>query len=264
MSKLCKKMIDISKETWERIEFARNRQGLKIYETTITQNILFDLNKSFTSAEIKIFEAIDERTNGNDIELFIKTNVGYLFFPIQAKIIYANSKYEALEHGNKINDLIGYATKKNGYPLYLLYNYDRTFTYNKIICGQTANNKVFGCSIISADYLLNNYAFNRIDRNGNSKWTIPSFFDLHPVNANPLFVLSCCSSDNDNYISFLTKIIPNFSEEELNSLKVYSEEEVLKDKSWATLSMDKMLPEEKQKENQDVKVFAPKFRIVFE
>ena len=35
-----------AQETWDRIGFARTRKGLKIFETTITQNLIFEYQAS--------------------------------------------------------------------------------------------------------------------------------------------------------------------------------------------------------------------------
>jgi hypothetical protein len=74
---------------WDRIKFTRKHNGLKIYETTITQNFLYQIKLSIPSNEscFHMFESKNEKTNGNDLEIFIETSKGYIFFPTQAKII---------------------------------------------------------------------------------------------------------------------------------------------------------------------------------
>ena len=46
-------------ETWERIRLSRTTTGLKIYETTITQSILFQfhLMRELHGFDVRIFEA---------------------------------------------------------------------------------------------------------------------------------------------------------------------------------------------------------------
>ena len=110
---LCDEMKNLSIETWERIGFARSRPGLKIYETTITQNLLFELKKfseRHKITQIDMFEATNEKTNGNDLEIFLRVGSKYLCLPTQAKIIYGNGKYPRMEHGNQINDLMSYSS----------------------------------------------------------------------------------------------------------------------------------------------------------
>ncbi|WP_303316592.1 hypothetical protein Q4Q34_07235 [Flavivirga abyssicola] len=83
----------ISINVWNRIAFARSRKGFKIYETTITQDILHHLAlaSDISNHGMKLFEAKSEKANGNDIECYIKVNGGFLFFPIQAKLMYSGS-----------------------------------------------------------------------------------------------------------------------------------------------------------------------------
>jgi hypothetical protein len=119
----------ISWSVWDRIGFARTRRGLKIFETTITQNLLFNIMYAhqYLKLPIYLFEAHSEATNGNDIEFFIQCGNNYVLFPVQAKIIYPNNKYKMIDHlvGGKqqIDLLTDYAKQKQGYPIYWLYNY---------------------------------------------------------------------------------------------------------------------------------------------
>lgn len=171
---LCDEMRRLSIETWERIGFARNRFGLKIYETTITQNLLFQLQKFSElcgSGNVKMYESTNEKTNGNDIEIFLQVGKSYICLPTQAKIIYANEKYPKMEHGDQIKDLIKYAKTIDGYPLYLLYNYAKSVP---------SSYKSYGCTLVSAHYLYKTYAYKK-----KTKWIIPSFLDLHPKIAEP-------------------------------------------------------------------------------
>ena len=61
-------------ETWKRIEYAYIKERIKVYETTLTQNLIFSINaySDQYGLNIDIFEATDEKTNGNDLELIIK------------------------------------------------------------------------------------------------------------------------------------------------------------------------------------------------
>src|SRR5688572_6394868 len=86
---LCNFLQLVAYDTWKRIEFTRTRNGLKIFETTITQNILYEFRiytDLFPTIPIRMFEAINEPMNGNDIELIIQTRHGFIIAPIQAKI----------------------------------------------------------------------------------------------------------------------------------------------------------------------------------
>jgi len=145
---LCEKMIELSHDTWDRIKFIRgNATSLKVHEPTITQNLLFELakfSKDCAFKQVEAFEAVKEKVNGNDIEFFIQQPNGkYIFLPIQAKILYPSNTYEQIPYKNQNKDLIRYAKRTNGYPLYLLYNY----TPNN----QSLND--YGCSIVDAYYV---------------------------------------------------------------------------------------------------------------
>ena len=80
-----------------------NRHVLKMYETTVTQNWLYYFNVFAASHPTKIMmsEAIDEKTNGNDIELAIQTTTGVVLVPLQAKII---------KHSYRINKKVSIPT----------------------------------------------------------------------------------------------------------------------------------------------------------
>jgi len=166
---LCNLFQYLENDVWERINFVRSHKNLKIYETTVTQNLLFDINfikLLYPNLPISIYEARDENTNGNDIELYIFTNNKGVFFPTQAKILYKNGSYQTIAHGNQINDLITYAYNNNGYPLYLLYNYSAHFALSNTICNISFTEKQYDCSIISANYIKNKYAWVK----PNNKW----------------------------------------------------------------------------------------------
>lgn len=166
-------------ETWKRLEFSYIKPYVKVFETTLTQNIAFNINAYkavYPRLPIRVLEAEDEYTNGNDLELVINYPSGSFYTPIQAKKIYRNGKYDAMEHGNQIEKLIEYAENNYGYPLYLLYNY----------VDDDQIDERYGCSVVDAYYLSDNYYNARIGTSKGiivAKWKIPDFYDLHPSNA---------------------------------------------------------------------------------
>lgn len=236
---LCNFLQLLSCDTWNRIEFVRTRMGLKVFETTLTQNILYTFRlyaEAFPTLAIKIFEATDEKTNGNDIELIIQTNQGYVPVPLQAKILYRSNHYNSMEHGNQINNLISYASSLGGIPLYLLYNYypNVSFHYNGNICGIQHAKEQLGCSLVSAQYLLDNFAGKKRRRNGSFKWKIPGFIDLHPTIALPWFVLGCCRTLKTDK-NKLTELLYNTSKTGITSISpisTYNLEELVGGDSW--------------------------------
>src|SRR5688572_1389043 len=93
-------------ETWNRIGFSRTRQRLKILETTITQNIVYELNllQTFIPFFFKIYESRNERANGDDLEISVRNISGrYYTFALQAKIIY-HSLHSRITSTKKIDD----------------------------------------------------------------------------------------------------------------------------------------------------------------
>lgn len=267
---LCNFLQLIAYDTWKRVEFGRTRNGFKVFETTITQNILYEFCvycDLYRSIPMRMFEAINEPLNGNDIELIIQTSQGFIIAPIQAKIIYSTDDYKAMEHGNQINDLIAYANSVGGVPLYLLYNYysDPTFTYTGNVCGIQFTKEQFGCSLVNANFLLDNFAFNRIDKNGNSKWTIPTFTDLHPSIAIPWFVLGCCRTSSTNtlatidLISTPSKIKAGLSPDQ--KVITYKYDELINGNKWKPLEIKGINFNKDFDEIENTK-FSPRYRIV--
>lgn len=114
---LCSLLQLIAVDTWNRVEFGRTRKALKIFETTITQNILYELFvycSRYPKCPVRMFEAVNESINGNDIELCVKIQNGYVLIPLQAKIVDKHGLYSKIDHKNQIEDLIHYAKKVNG------------------------------------------------------------------------------------------------------------------------------------------------------
>lgn len=183
-------------ETWNRIAFARTIPGTKIFETTITQNILFNIlyqQKMYGGLnEITILESTDEYKNGSDILLSIQLDTDkYVEFAIQSKILYHTSRYlrsgnyRAMNHrvGSKqqVDILIDYADDNDMIPLYLLYNFINGFRSTTAYCG-TRNPKQHGCTIVDANYIKRNFI---------SAGRVPTFAQLHPGNAVPWCILFC-------------------------------------------------------------------------
>jgi hypothetical protein len=173
-------------ETWKRIEYAYIKNRIKVYETTLTQNLIFSINayNDQYGLNIEIFEANDENANGNDLELIIKyPNEGVEFYaPIQAKKVYKNGRYLSMDHGDQIESLIKYASGTKSEPFYLLYNY--TSLPLKPNVTLTSPNELTGCTLISARHLFNNYYKKRIrkkdDGSKEMTWVIPNFYNLNP------------------------------------------------------------------------------------
>ncbi|BDS10978.1 DUF6615 family protein [Aureispira anguillae] len=226
-------------ETWNRINFARSKAGLKIYETTITQNLLLNI-RMFAETKtlpIEMFEATSEKTNGNDIEIVLEIEEGkYIILPCQAKIVWKNQKYPTIKHKvnkteNQIDLLISYAEKVQGIPIYLFYNWFNDSSYLKDIeheirkKDQLFDYELYGCSIACAHKIKKCFAkpfpLKKI------KWEIPSFKDLHPEIAIPLYFIAL----NYNLDNF-KKLFPTINPE---AIKIYSEDEIMNNNLWRNL-----------------------------
>lgn len=199
MPNLCDLFKLLSIETWKRMEHAYLKRGMRVYETTITQNLIFTINafNEQYDLNVDIFEAIDERTNGNDFELIIRFPDEKLEFyaPVQAKKVYRDGRYVSMDHGNQIESLVNYANVKDARPFYLLYN----FTPEPLRDGATFSNplELTGCTLIPADYLFATYYNRRTKRNGTLGWKIPVFDDLNPDRAFGWHELVCPSNSTD-------------------------------------------------------------------
>jgi hypothetical protein len=190
---LCNLFKFLAVETWKRLEFTYVKPKLKVYETTLTQNIAFAINAYvdvYPQLLIDVWESDDENANGNDLELVIVfSKFGFDFYaPVQAKKIYRDGFYRAMDHGDQIESLIQYAHRRRGYPLYLLYNYIEPAPF-------VTNSELYGCSIVDAYHLRNHYYNQRVKRKRDGThertWIIPSFSNLHPAFAFPWHELVC-------------------------------------------------------------------------
>ncbi len=269
MNQLSSLLRKLSHETWERIGFSRNRAGLKIFETTITQNLIYNIHLHKPSNFI-IYEAIDESTNGNDIELFMETKGGFLFLAIQSKILYKKENYPKFDHGDQINNLIQYAHSKGGLPFYLLYNYSKAFVFKNTICGVSCDETDFGCTLIGANFLLEKYAFKKTNKQGEKKWIIPFFLDLHPKYAIPWFILTSMPHIEKND-ELLQKMFPYIQLDYSAPLNLYSWDVISQSDEWYPLKLVTEYneePTETQELSDSVhdqnanERFAPKFRII--
>ena len=262
-----------AQETWDRIGYARTRKGLKIWETTITQNLIFEFHTSKdlyspispNTWGIEILESINESTNGNDIELFVETNDGILFFAVQAKIInhkgfkrngMIDGNYPNINHTvaglNQIDLLCSYASNKGGIPIYLLYNFVKNSFENKRQCNIDFEIEQYGCSISNANHIKDNYFKNAI-------WSIPTFLNLHPNNALPWFVIPCCFQKMSK--SDILKLLGE-TEIDISKIKEYDLYEIRTDKNWKSLEPFKTTEKKTSKTKNNWIEFNPKYRVV--
>lgn len=199
---ICELFKSGARDTWARIFFSRKTPRLKIHETTVSQNLIYEMNLiklKFPFLDFEIFESTDEKANGDDLELTVRhADRRYYTYAIQSKIIYhrrskglANLRegyYKQLKHWvgkgptrkKQVDLLIDYATRNGFMPIYLLYNYvQKSFDPG-------VEPALYGCSVIGAHYLKKNHT--SADGNLDDK---VKFSDLHTLNAFPWHELVC-------------------------------------------------------------------------
>lgn len=244
MNKLKKLYQDMSSSIWNRIPFSYN-MGFKYSEVTITENLLFDIYKfniNNPSLAINIFEAKNEKANGNDLELCLEIETNkYIILVIQAKKIYFQTqKYSSISH--KVNgkyqiDLLeDYAKREKAIPLYMLYNYSPDL--------KNKNKQYYGCTLISSKFIRENYYLKA----SLISWKIPTFDELHEkYNAVPLHRLALNGLQ-------IKKTIDNYHKD----YEIYTKDELINNDRWIEI-----FEKNNQKYSKSVSdEFEPKYRII--
>lgn len=263
----CNIFSEIAKETWERFHFAYEKKGFKIYETTITQNILYKIEKirRYLDVNIILREAVDEKTNGNDIEFVITDGTRSLKMPMQAKRVQKNLRYSSISHKGQIESLINYAKKVKGIPMYLLYNYNRNFIRKFKLCSIESDERQYGCSIIDAIYIQENFT----SKFGSSiKWSIPKFKDLVPKPSIPWIVIPCCLTDSFGRIEDIFDVlnIESNIRKDLEYVDFHDHEEVMDENIWKELDLfenvEGRFPKEDGSEGFENEFYKPGYQIL--
>lgn len=180
----CSWLRSYQKAVWHRIGYSRLR-GLKVYETAITQNLVFDLAlKNFSN--VQILESKDEKANGSDLLIDICCDKGSRKFAVQAKIAYKNESFPMIGHvvkktnSRQIDLLINFAKNNGLHPAYMFYGYKKS-----------SLNDNYGISISDANTIRINYLptpFSVI---------IPTMVDLIAGGfSEPAHDVLCCKSKN--------------------------------------------------------------------
>lgn len=264
---------DFAKYTWGRLNFVYHHKQARLYETTITDDLIFQINQRFVDkgAVLLLEHADNEKRNGNDIEFVVEYQNQFIIFPIQAKRIYAKQRYPRFSHENQLKHLMMYAKKVGGVPLYLLYNYNpRNFTHPAILCGKNLTTEHYGCTLVRADFIRDHFA-NANEGKNKSAWKIPSFSCLHPEHAFPWHLLFY----EPNFFSERYQVKNLFDSGLGYTLKKYTLNELLLDQSWKsatpinqqtkvdsspTLTRD--FADSSDNRKKEFSDFSPRFRIV--
>lgn len=247
MNKLKKLYKDISSSIWNRIPFSYD-MGFKYSEVTITENLLFNIYKfniENPTLAINMFEAKNEKANGNDLELCLEIEANkYIILVIQAKKLYfTTQKYRSISHKvnsiSQIKLLEDYAKQEKAIPLYMLYNYSPNF--------KKKNKQYYGCTLIFLKYIKDNY----YPKSFSDRWKIPTFHELHREHhAVPLHTLASNGLE-------IKRIIDKYYKTGIN-YKIYSKNELTDNKKWIEIF---------DENNQDFSnytsdEFEPKYRII--
>lgn len=251
-------------QVWHKLNFVFSSKGLRLNETTVTQDFVYQLYLLAKSKQfpVKIFESKNEKANGNDLEILVEIDKGVVKLPCQAKIINRRGRYSKINHkiDNKfqIDALIKYARRVKGIPIYLLYNYVSTPEQDNINALKY-DEELYGCSIGEA-HDLKSHAFN-------PAYKSPHFYDLHDSCFKPLYLL--LNAIYPKYSdSSLKEVLPSFDS---NKLKYYTIEDILDDFNWIDLTpaaglgnipIESDFLKRLNELIEEPEIFNPKFRIL--
>lgn len=270
----------VSIDIYNRIGFVRNlskeKEFLRVYEVTMTQNLVYELIKFSKESNLNllgVYESKDEKNNGSDILLCVKLSGGYIKIPVQAKILnsYAklkNGNYKEFWHENKIglqfNLLNQYAVQTGSLiALYLFYNY----TENSGYIDKKEKECFYGCSYISTDNLTKKYhsGQNVVFGGIHPKLAVP-FYKLFEYGNGNGGIISKPNSPTGKFsdiIDFYRKNGVNLNDSDIDKITFYSEEQIFSDeRNWRNMvSMmgDNSNSNEDYSESNE---FNPKYKIV--
>lgn len=258
--------------TWNKVGFTTRSKVIRISEISFTQDLVFNfwMMASDNKLPVKIYESTNEKANGNDLEIFIETDDGYLLFPTQCKLIKRNGTYPTITHkvrtSNQIDLLIDYAKQRNAVPLYLFYNwYPDIDLMDQLEFMKSYPMESYGCTLASAINLKEKFFGKKIKKDGTRSWLIPDFKRLHPSMAFPWHFLMC-AAESHLISSFMTMTGINNN----SKLHYYSWEEMSDHELWTNLAPKGIgyIPGESQREVMEVMrqkpapVFIPAYRII--
>ncbi|MBW8243160.1 hypothetical protein K1F50_10140 [Muricauda oceani] len=198
---LCQLFIRISEAVWHKIA-AYHNLGIEVPEIGLTADLIYELTNwgNITGkADCYIRKAFDESVNGNDVELYIKNNMGtYDHYALQAKVLKNDKKYKGLDTGYKTSSkyqwdkLYDYAKSNGCLPFYLLYNGNTNITFPYLKKYWFFDERQFGCSIVEPRVFQ--YFYKR-------KTKTPTYTQITPKYAYPWTALTCSKSSRHKMAS---------------------------------------------------------------
>lgn len=274
---LCDWLKGFSFNIWEKLYIVFTSSRLKLSETTITQDLVFNffMISKYHESHVYIYESTDEKANGNDLEILVDTPKGFLKLVVQAKCIKKNLRYPSVAHmvgiDQQIDLLLKYSKKHKAIPLYLFYNTDTRFSLEENLLPTSIRKELFGCSLVHANQLKDKFFGKRINKHGFKAWKIPSFDDINPSISVPFHVLAC------DMLSMSAKEIvthPVFGKSSLNDFKFFSFQEIKSDPNWNDLlppaaigritvpAVDLEINRGFSRKENNISGFNPSYRIV--
>ncbi|ULQ58328.1 hypothetical protein KJS94_08985 [Flavihumibacter rivuli] len=193
LSNRCKLFESIAANTWNKI-IRNHHTGNQAREIGLTSDIVSEIEDnrlSFPNIGVWAVEARNERTHGNDMDIFVETTTGqFLWWALQAKVLNLDGTYHDIAtfrsggeyQWTKLNRLLA---ASGCVVRYLLYNGSANYHYyGNDICIRNFNEDQFGCSLVKATDV------ERLALAGPV-----SFHDFHPELAQPWRIITCCLFD---------------------------------------------------------------------
>lgn len=189
-SNRCKLFESIATDTWNKI-IRNHKTGNPAREIGLTSDIVSEIEDnrlSFPNIGVWALEARNERTNGNDMDIFVESSPGqFIWWALQAKVLNKDGTYHDIAYlasgreyqWEKLNRL---SASSGCVVRYLLYNGLVTYHFNgNDICNRNFNEDQFGCSLVKTSdverlALVGPVCFN----------------DFHHELAQPWRIITCC------------------------------------------------------------------------
>lgn len=277
----------LSIKTWYDLEKGRLIGGVR--EETLTENILLETCDAMNKAKmpVRLFRALDEKTNGGDLEIFVQHKNKYVRLALQAKKVFVDKKYtyDSADHTIKgsgqlqINLILDYALKMKAVPLYLFYNFCDDETINERILNQEKTKQPithFGCSFSDARWVKQQFVSGSPE-NWSKK---PAIVDVHPP-SRPFsdldhfrtgyswgelmkkLSISSAVDEIDLIEPDALDVIPDWREYRPNPVFKKNDETINEFAANPTGASD-FITKSQQKERAEIEGFSPKFRMVLE
>ncbi len=199
LSNRCKLFESISTDTWFKL-IRNHRTGNQAREIGLTSDIISEIEDnrlSFPNIGVWALEARNERSKGNDMDIFVESSPGqFIWWALQAKVLNLDGTYHnisTLRSGREYQwDKLNRLSASSGCIVrYLLYNGIANYLYKgNDICTRNFNEEQFGCSLVKTTDVEKLALTGPI-----------SFYNLHPELAQPWRIITCCLFNIKNEVA---------------------------------------------------------------